>query len=244
MNTGEKVSEFITSTKAMNLADAVEHAYHLGFPLNRTITIHLDKAGVSSDPQAFVTEYLKRVGQWLRTKGVKPYHIWVLENPPMAGLNLHIMIHIPNEERADFNNRVRNWLRVSGGKYKSNVISQSQLQSRFQQAKFTCYMLKGADPAFFDSRALPGFFHSPQGTIKGKRCGWSESLGEAARNRSPFFPRSRTITREFRHRDRTITWDQQIQHLVLRFLPAIFGDRRAASTARPAARKCAEAVAG
>jgi hypothetical protein len=190
MNDGRKRSLFLTPKQAAMLCDATYRAFCMNRPLNRDVTIHLETAGVKATAHQTLTAFLKHAGDWLRLRtGLSPAYIWVLENGfgddgTSVGLHVHICMHVPDAHWPDFRKMTRRWLRLSGGILNKKVVEAQTLLSwehgdvddflKNGLIGWTEYLLKGLHP---DDAASFGVAEpEPQGEVRGKRCGRSESL--------------------------------------------------------------------
>jgi hypothetical protein len=193
MNYGIKPSEFLSDQRGYDLADAAQASYLLGYPLNVSITMHLDQAKLAVRSQKFITDFLHGVTSWLwESHKIRSHQIWVLENSD--GLHVHIAVHFPATEfqrehrQKRLNLRVRNWFKSAGGTYSKNVFNADFMDFDSPNAGAIRYMLKGAKETFFDrwstfndrSFVTKHRFKS-QGTVIGKRSGFSLTLNAAVR---------------------------------------------------------------
>jgi hypothetical protein len=119
-------SAHLTEQQAIGLIAAAVHARNIERPLNRFITIHLERGDL--DPrthraQDAVGRYLRLAGQWLADRDVPITFIWVLEHAQGTGLHAHILIHVPPALAKDFGYRARSrWLSLCGIEPQKNVI--------------------------------------------------------------------------------------------------------------------------
>ena len=209
MNNGNRWSRFLSNADAHKLYDAVRYSYCIERTLNRHLVIHWERAGVKSNVQRATTAFLKHAGDWMRHNPIGPLtYVWVLENPPVSedrfggGLNVHIVIHVPDEWATEFRRRCDAWVRASGGEVRPKVLRLGQVPKRrsfdsYDNLKkgiigLLVYVFKGADDTTCREFCIS---HEPQGTIHGKRCGYSESLGPKRRHfpttALPRYPRIR-----------------------------------------------------
>jgi hypothetical protein len=182
-------SRHLRENEARRVIDAACFAVCIGRPLNRHITIHLNRAKVSCS-HSFITRFLKHAGDWLRYRAdIAPHYVWVLENPPGGGLNVHILIHVPTAHVADFNRAQRRWIKMSGALNRPGVLRSSDIwYSDFSRGlqPYLCdglwgilkYLLKGLAP---ESAERLGIAPQDEGPVHGKRSGCSEALGPARR---------------------------------------------------------------
>lgn len=110
---------------------AAVHARTLNQPLNRFVTIHLEKGELPGRAQDAVGAYLKAAGKWLRVRGVTPTYLWWLEHAVGTGLHVHMLIHVPAELRDAFSIKARHaWLKASGLVPHAGVIRTEQVEPR------------------------------------------------------------------------------------------------------------------
>src|SRR3546814_11539624 len=88
--------------QARNIIDAVRYAYWIDLPLNRHVTVHWERAGISDDRAAAATsQFLKLASDWIGKRGGKFAWIWVRENGPFSGSHVHILMHVPAGARSE-----------------------------------------------------------------------------------------------------------------------------------------------
>jgi len=217
MNYGIKPSEFLSDQRGYDLADAAQDSYLLGYPLNVSITIHLDQARLWARPQKFITDFLHGVTSWLWSdpQNTHSHHIWVLENSD--GLHAHIAVHFPATEfqrehrQKRLNRRVKDWFQSAGGTYSKDVCKAEFMEFDSPNASAIRYMLKGAKETFFDrwstfndrSFVTKHRFKS-QGIVIGKRSGFSLTLNAATRREAS------KLLQQLR-----VTYDRPFPHLIL-----------------------------
>lgn len=197
----------MTAAKAIGLIEAAAHATALERPLNRFITIHLERGELNDRAQVAVGGFLRRAGQWMASRGEAATYLWVLEHVAGTGLHAHILAHVPLEMQKDFGFKARHrWLTLSGLSPSANVIHTERVGPRgFDQAVATReqkgshnrqltgilrYHLKNLDPAapmphLDDTSAATalGIDTESSTAIYGKRCGTSQNIGATARRR-------------------------------------------------------------
>jgi hypothetical protein len=183
------------------------HAREIGRPLNRFITIHLEKAGIEIHGQEQLGKFLKLAGQWLGDRGVPATYVWVMEKGMGTGLHVHMIIHVPPILRKDFSYRARHqWPKLAKIKPLKGVIYTSPPteakagrlgdapsgQSYLNQLRGALrYMLKAIDPKAA-SRIAPLLGTTAEllkvrpkycSPLYGRRCSRSENIGQTARAR-------------------------------------------------------------
>lgn len=191
------------------MIDAALWAYCMRKPLNRFITIHLASAGLTSDPQSYLTLFMKRTGDWLRYHtDDPPYYVYVFENPQDRGLHLHLLVHVPLGFWKRFCTNAGRWSKEIivdlDGRSRSGVFQNEKLYSLdpreggevFDYLKdlrrVLRYMIKGVEPSGEDliQKLSADLVHGDlawdhplgnQGIVHGKRCGYSEACSRQRR---------------------------------------------------------------
>jgi hypothetical protein len=195
MNNGSACSSAIPKELVADLIDATSFAEWRGFPLNRFVSI--DLSGLEMRPQKFISSFLKRVGDWLRTNASPVVYVWVLENPPRGHLNCHILVHVPELLMKRFRRRQRGWCEQAGARWNKSLIRSQKvgikpgtrdrklsLGERLEHTEYALsYMLKGADREVCDLLRIDW---DAQGGIIGKRAGTSERIGRKARRQAGY----------------------------------------------------------
>jgi hypothetical protein len=171
----------------------------LGLPLNRHVTLHLEKLGVAAgDGAAAIGVFLKLHRQFLASRGFPFACVWVREDDAgdgSKGPHVHVLMHVPPDAAPAVTRRQKRWLRIASGKpYRAGGLHTSRIGGtvraaeaapaiyRVNLAAVVAYLLKGIEPGAAAALALPR--HGEGGRVIGKRCGWSENIGAAARRRA------------------------------------------------------------
>jgi len=209
-NRVDRESRSLSIAQAENIAAAAGHALRLGLPLNRHVTWHLEKSGVAPvDGAKAIGRFLKLHRQFLASRGQPFACVWVREDDDgdrSKGAHVHILMHVPSAAAPAVTGRQRRWLRmVTGQPYRAGSLHTSRIGGtvraaetspdvyRVNLAAVLVYVLKGGEPGasaafrasdnpFVASLALSR--HGEGGRVIGKRCGWSENIGAAARRTS------------------------------------------------------------
>lgn len=194
MNTGRKASLFIPDITAQRLLDAAAYSYCIRTPLNCWFTVHYRAAGVHERVHEFREALLSYISDWLRYHtGRSAADVWVLENPPFSdeggrssgGLNLHVVVHVPRHMHAAFKKKLKDWVKQAGGRCRGRALRFAELDHVAADIGFFLeqgllgvlrYCLKGSSPRFRLQANIPAHHPANQGTVVGKRCGYSESL--------------------------------------------------------------------
>lgn len=194
-NRASRRTKAISEAAAGRLLKAAHYAAAAGMPLNRFTTVHWQKAGVA-DGLAATGRFLKLAGDWIRSRGGRFAWIWVREGGSEKGEHVHILLHLPPHLAGGFNRRQRGWLKACGAAWRAGVILsppigrclahayQGELAGRSYAVNLGVvldYVLKGADHRARESLGIRRREHG--GEIVGKRCGVSQNIGAAARQR-------------------------------------------------------------
>lgn len=187
-------SDRLTPRQIGELIGAARHASVIGLPLNRMITVHWEKAGISRLSIARANgHFLDLLSKAIARYDGKTAHIWVQESGERKGGHCHILTHVPAELVEPVSRLQRGWLRsITGQPYRRTVIHSDPIGGWLgleasnpplhatNLAAALSYVLKGADeeaaPTFGLRRLEAG------GCCFGKRCGWSQNIGAKARN--------------------------------------------------------------
>jgi hypothetical protein len=173
-----RVSNALRKEDVLSLTKARSFARSIGKPLDHVITIHWGCAGGpgdggSSDRQA---RLFRNVRDWMRRRGVPFMHIWTLEATNKE-THLHGMIHVPEGFLKTLEGYLRGQLRGS-----IEVLDlKKAVEDDGGETGWFRYMIKGCDKDVRSIWCPPN--KGPQGTINGKRCGFSTNIGPTARGR-------------------------------------------------------------
>lgn len=172
----------IAIAKAEPLILAEAHAASTGRQLNRFVTIAFAANNCPMRTGEALSLYLKSASDWLGTHGVTLACVWVIENPPHKDEHVHLLIHLPPDLTKRFSELQRGWITRTGTRWAKGVVKTKVVaDTRKARAGIVRYMLKGCD---VETAGLLRINRSNEGAIRGKRCGYAESLGATARHRN------------------------------------------------------------
>lgn len=192
-NSKDRTTDFIAGDRAAGIIAAAHYAVAIGLPLNRHITIHWERAGVTDDKAADATaRFLKLTADWLATFGRRIAYVWVRENGETKGSHVHILLHVP--VGWSLSRMQRGWLlRITGKRYRKGVIVTRRVGLTANAAKtvpavymanlasVVGYVLKGTYPT---AAKVLGLERSEAcGRTIGKRSATSQNIGQTARGR-------------------------------------------------------------
>ena len=113
------------------------------------------------------------------------------ENGDGKGGHVHILLHLPSG--MTLRNRTRQWIKAAGGNPVRRVSRVRTIGRTLTNAKVggvhyranadavLAYLVKAASEETGHALALPR--SGEGGPIIGKRCGWTQNIGRAARNK-------------------------------------------------------------
>ena len=210
-NRADRSSDLLTDAKVAELLDAATFALATGRVFQRHWIVHYGKAGVQPrDGMRFVSKLLNLVSKQARRAGGEMTALWVRERASDYGEHLHVLLHLPEDMRlhgrtrrwieaalthtegvfrhhyapAHPRTRGSGWLkgvsrvRIIAGRL-PKIEGNRQFAHRENAANVVRYLLKGASAETGVSLKLTRAGRG--GKIIGKRCGWSQNLGIAAR---------------------------------------------------------------
>lgn len=194
---------YLKEEKALDLVEGAAHAIVIGSPLNRFVTIHMEKGEALDRAQVHTATYLRLVNQWLAYRGVQVAYLWVLEHVAGTGLHVHMIMHVPRHLWPEYKRRQKRWLQRADLKPIDGVIKDKragqrgmQWESQEDRAKYRAsltglmrYLLEGIDGAAIASAGMPGqtvaealrINPKPSVAIYGRRHSMSNNLRLKAR---------------------------------------------------------------
>lgn len=116
-NNRHRATATISLAKAIDIADAVEHASKIGLPLIKFVSIHFGTAGLAETERAqdAVGKYLKLANQWLGSRGHQFAYVWVMERVTSIREHVHIMCSCPQELEREFDEKAHGvWMTKAG----------------------------------------------------------------------------------------------------------------------------------
>jgi len=190
-----RVSEVISARQADELWVAGDFARQIGQPLSAFLTVHWTNcpAGQDQSVQDRQGRIQTCIRRWLERRNVDLAAVWVIEDGPIgSGLHSHMLLHVPPEHMCEFAKMLPKWTgapaidKVTWPTAKAHTVAVGDegawmLDRVYDHgAGLRRYILKGCADRFLKY----GIRHQPQGKIRGKRCGFSNSLGPVARARA------------------------------------------------------------
>lgn len=159
-------------------------------PFNRHWTVHSERAGIASmDGAGFVGRLIDTVRRYATRHGYQMSALWVREDGEGKGGHVHILLHLPPS--LSLRTLTVRWVRSAGGTYRAGVSHMETIGGGLNCAatnpehyglnmgEVLAYVLKAADPDTGRRLCLPKC--DIGGMVRGKRIGWTQNIGVAAR---------------------------------------------------------------
>ncbi len=175
------------------MIEAANFAERIGLAFNRHWTVHYQMAGIAEhDGAAFVARLLALARKHVRRAGGELAALWARENGDGKGGHVHFLLHMPSG--MTLRNRTLRWIKAAGGQPRRRVSRVRTIGGTLRNAKdggagyranadaALAYLVKGASEETGRLLALPR--SGEGGPIIGKRAGWTENIGRAARARA------------------------------------------------------------
>lgn len=192
----DRERKILSDGQVENLFLAKQHAKNIGCPLNHFMTIRLEKcegeAGKSGTAQARLAPVLERARHWFVRRGHQLTAIWVAEKGELfGGLHVHVHLHIPSKPRRlrrDFVAMMGEWTGVGldpVNRRNCHVIGQAEVEWPGESTAWEVECCYGEEKG---ERRVQNYMLKSRSRwhgsrIVGKRCGFSNNLGPAARAR-------------------------------------------------------------
>lgn len=92
-----KASSYIQVPQAAGFIEAASEAYRLDKRWNCHIVLHLEQAGINPKyASKHVQKCIHKLGKYHKRHGMDFSYGWVLENAPVKGTHLHLLVHRPD----------------------------------------------------------------------------------------------------------------------------------------------------
>lgn len=193
-NRADRESLGLNHGQVANLKAAKEHAYRIGLPFTRMVTIHWQAAGVPLKSMVVATgRYTDLLSKTLARHDCESAYVWVHEGGHGKGGHCHLLAHVPAELVPVISRLQRGWLRrITAQPYRNGVILSRPIGGRLGLEKNNpelhaanlevafAYLCKGAPQAILDYFGIERE-HRPGGLVIGRRCSTSQNIGAKAR---------------------------------------------------------------
>jgi hypothetical protein len=178
------------------MMEGLSFAREIGMPLNTHLIIHWGGTLAGDDPDGKLFakfRYLLDL-RFRRKFGIPLTGIWVRERhrnkrtrQQSEVVHSHSLLHLPSRWREALRQDAEQLVTLVAGP----ILDGRTIQLTFPTNPDGKYLLKGGTPAVWGAFGLPEKWRSKlgEGLIEGKRCGVTQNLGPAARERR--YPRGK-----------------------------------------------------
>jgi hypothetical protein len=178
---GQRTSYFQRGGDADNARAAVDFADQLGVPLNLCISVNGCFFSDTLRDEKRLARAQERIRHSLNRRGFALYWYWTRELSKSGYPHTHIHAHDPfNDDGVTFQRLLRLAFAPDGRPDHCGVHVQPVDDARGGVVGWWRYLFKGLEPLAARQR---GINHKQQGEIVGKRCGLTQNLNRAARQR-------------------------------------------------------------
>ena len=200
-------SDFIKRKTTQTILRAFDYAKYIDKPLNNFVTVRLAGLPLEQGHAAFdgirhkCYDWLKRKQKLATGHADAPYYVYAFENPEGEGLHLHLIVHIPENFRREFVQKLPGWVsKALKGKLEvdGHDIHVKRVDP-YTDKTLAKYLVKGTDQDFWGHFYLEDY-GSSQGPVVGPRAGASMALNRQARKVAGF------VARRHRNAWKTRSW--------------------------------------
>ena len=181
-------SKHLSLDQATNIIEAVDHARTIGLPLVAHATIHWSGTVVFDDPDGKLFAKVREgLHKWLLRRGIVGglTCVWCRECKAHTDIvHCHLLFHLPVEYRtgARFLQTEAALFRLVG-RHGGGILGEFAVKLIIHPDPDGLYLIKGGDREVWEHFKIRKEWRKSQGIVHGKRCGITENIGRAARNR-------------------------------------------------------------
>jgi hypothetical protein len=181
-------SKCISLDQATNLIEGVDYARAIGLPLVAHATIHWSGTVLFDDPDGELFAKVREgLHKWLLRRGIVGglTCVWCRECKAQTDIvHCHLLFHLPTEYRTGGRLlQTEAALFRLVGRHGDGVMGEFAVKLVLHPDPDGLYLIKGGDCRVWDQFNIRKEWRKSQGIIRGKRCGTTENIGRAARNR-------------------------------------------------------------
>jgi len=179
-------SKYISVLQATNIIEALKFAKSIGLPLVAHLTVHWSGTVAFDDPDgtrfAKVREGLAKI---LIRRGIAPAWVWCRECKAHTDIvRCHLLFHLPIAYRtgaklAEMQACVERLVDRHG----DGILGEFAVKLVIWPDPDGLYLIKGGNRDLWEQFKIRKEWRQSQGVIHGKRCGTTENIGRAARDR-------------------------------------------------------------
>ena len=181
-------SKHLSLDQATNIIEAVDYARAIGLPLVAHATIHWSGTVVFDDPDGKLFAKVREgLHKWLLRRGIAGglTCVWCRECKAHTDIvHCHLLFHLPVEYRtgARFLQTEAALYRLVG-RHGGGILGEFAVKLTIHPDPDGLYLIKGGDREVWEHFNIRKEWRKSQGIVHGKRCGITENIGRAARNR-------------------------------------------------------------
>jgi hypothetical protein len=185
-------TRLISISQADNIIEAVHFAKSVGLPLVAHLTIHWSLTNAGDDPVGKLFAKLREgLSKWLYRRRIEFASAWTRENAGGDVEHCHLLFHLPEDwcmgaKKLQLEAELYRLIKHHAGDYSHERVIKLEIWPN-PDGK---YLLKGGGPKVWKLFRLRKAHRRLQGVIHGKRCGTTQNIGSAARQRRAL-PRNR-----------------------------------------------------
>jgi hypothetical protein len=181
-------TKYITVPQATNIIEAVEYAKSISLPLVAHLTIHWAYTDVGDDPDGKLFSKVREgLDKWLKRHGIVFAGAWCVERMSRGQADVvhcHLLFHLPLEYRTKRKLQVEAAIYRLIKRHGKGYWAEKVIDLRIHDNPDGKYLIKGGGPKVWKLFRLRKEHRRLQGVIYGKRCGTTENVGRAARQRA------------------------------------------------------------
>ena len=185
-----KPTKRISLRQARSMMEGLDFAREIGLSLNTHLIIHWGGTLAGDDPEGdLFAKFRYLLDKRFRRKfGLELTAIWVRERhrnrhtrQSSEVTHSHLLLHLPSQHRKVAEQDVEELVALVA----TQILDDRTIELTFPSNPDGKYFLKGGTPGVWDAFGLPHKWRSKlgEGWIEGKRCGATQNIGPAARQR-------------------------------------------------------------
>ena len=184
-------SKHLSLAQATNILEAVNHARAIGLPLVAHVTIHWSGTDAFDDPDGKLFARVREgFHKWLLRQGIVGglTCVWCRECKAHTDIvHSHLLFHLPTEHRTGVGlSLVGATLFRLVDRHGGGILGEFAVKIILHADPDGLYLIKGGNKEVWDHFNIRKEWRKSQGIVHGKRCGTTENIGTAARNRWRF----------------------------------------------------------
>ena len=181
-------SKYLSLDQATNIIEAVDYARTVDLPLVAHATIHWSGTVAFDDPDGKLFAKVREgLHKWLLRRGIAGglTCVWCRECKAHTDIvHCHLLFHLPVEYRTGARLlQTEAALFRLVGRHGGGILGEFAVKLIIHPDPDGLYLIKGGDREVWDHFHIRKEWRRSQGIIHGKRCGTTQNIGRATRNR-------------------------------------------------------------